>query len=236
MLIKQSFPQLFITKRNLLIVLLLSLIATAQVRVKAQKAVSIVPVIAEYEITEERALADGNTLDKKETGRLFRDRQGRQRREDGPLVTISDTVSGITYLFDLNTKEKIARRIDLKKFGQTRGPAGQQRFNASKEIYSSVNGGSLGTQLIDGIEVTGTEYVSVIPADSKFGNREAIRTIFQMWTSEELQLTLLMTEKGPLNGEKSVRYKNIRRVDPDPKLFEVPEGYRIVDFQAAARP
>jgi hypothetical protein len=77
-------------------------------------------------ITEhKRTLADGNTIDEKQTGALCRDSEGRTRREQtlgpigpvpaGPnpvqLVFINDPVAGVSYVLDTN--RKTAQRLQL---------------------------------------------------------------------------------------------------------------------------
>ena len=92
---------------------------------------------------------------------------------------------------------------------------------------------SLGTRTIEGVVVTGKEFVSIIPANSRLGNRDAIEVTFEVWTSDELQLPLLTIVKDPLNGERTQRYVNIQKgIEPDAALFRVPKGYNVVEAGA----
>jgi len=89
---------------------------------------------------------------------------------------------------------------------------------------------------MDGVGVTGQEYLSVIPAGSKLGNREPVQVTYQVWRSEELRLPLMLKMQDAVNGETSIRFKLLQKgIDPDAKLFAVPEGYRVVDAKPVSR-
>ncbi len=69
------------------------------------KLVKGAPYSAEVETESVQALADGNRIVRKTTGRVFRDSQGRIRREEDrgtgqPSVTIFDPVADVTYTLD----------------------------------------------------------------------------------------------------------------------------------------
>lgn len=195
-------------------------------------AVKGVPVTGEYATTTTHLRPDGTTSIKTTTNLIFRDRNGRIRQERGNTVTITDPVAGVRYV--LNTKERTAHRIMLK----TRDPNAAPGESASdgQNTTTLKESKSLGRQRMDGVGVTGQEYISTIPAGSKLGNRDAVPVTYQVWRSEELQLPLMVRMQDALNGETSIRFKLLQKgTDPDKKLFAVPEGYRVVDAKPVSR-
>jgi hypothetical protein len=45
-----------------------------------------------------------------------------------------------------------------------------------------------------------------------------------------LHVNLLLRHNDPRTGERTVALSDIKREDPDPAFFEVPQGYKIVDM------
>ena len=70
------------------------------------------------------------------------------------------------------------------------------------------------------------EGVPAIPA-GEIGNRNPINVTSESWYSPELQVTVQTRYNDPRTGESVYRLANIRRVEPAPDLFKVPEGYEV---------
>jgi hypothetical protein len=85
----------------------------------------------------------------------------------------------------------------------------------------------LGTRLIDGIPADGTRFTNVLPG-KKPEDRPNITTS-ETWMSTELRMVILSKFTDPLNGDRAIRLKNVRRSEPDPGLFQIPPGYTIQD-------
>jgi len=78
-------------------------------RVPFEKAVKGAPYSAETSIQGSQTLADGNRISHRSTGRVYRDSEGRTRREedreDGSVgVSIVDPVAGFSYSLDPNSR------------------------------------------------------------------------------------------------------------------------------------
>jgi hypothetical protein len=58
----------------------------------------------------------------------------------------------------------------------------------------------------------------------------------ETWRSSELETTLLFKISDPRSGETSIRLTNISRSEPDPSLFQVPDGFEITDAGPSAVP
>ena len=82
------------------------------------KTVTGAPYSAQVVIESTQALADGNRIVQRSTGRVYRDSEGRVRREEdranaGPSVSIVDPVAGLSYWLD----------VDARVAWKTPGPA-----------------------------------------------------------------------------------------------------------------
>lgn len=212
--------------KNQIATLLTALMAVGEARAQLQ----LSPVMADVETTEHRQLSDGNSLDRTNTGRHFRDRQGRTRLESGTTVAINDPVAHIAYLLD--TKTNVARRFTLTSPNRT----GPSRIDGSAS-HTSPPTTNLGTSVIDGFDVIGQQTLITIPAGSALGNKDPIHQTVQVWSSQALRLPILTISTDPVNGVNTQRYKNIRQdQDPDPALFQVPPGWQVVDSNFSTRP
>ena len=85
---------------------------------------------------------------------------------------------------------------------------------------------SLGDKTIEGVHVTGTRTTVTIPT-AAIGNRAPIEIITEQWYSAELNVVMLSEHRDPRVGQTRYRLHDIVRSDPNPKLFVVPDGYRI---------
>jgi hypothetical protein len=84
---------------------------------------------------------------------------------------------------------------------------------------------SLGARDFDGVKAEGKSTVWTIPA-GKIGNRNAINVTSESWYSPELQVTVYSRHDDPRTGESIYRLAAIKRAEPQPDLFKVPEGYQ----------
>lgn len=87
----------------------------------------------------------------------------------------------------------------------------------------------LGTKVMEGVLVHGVRLVRNIPA-SVSGTGQPVETDDELWYSEELHINLLIKHTDPRGGNQTFRITEVKRGDPDPQLFQIPEGFRIVDL------
>ena len=145
-------------------------------------------------------------------GRFARDSQGRTRKEiaykAAPywLTTIYDPIAGVAYLLD--DTAKIAHRMALPPYD----PA------TARPPIAGPNDESLGTQVADGIRLTGRRV-----------NGRALT--IELWDSEELQINVRTRSSNGYSGW----LQNLTRTEPDPSRFRPPADYTVVD-QAAPFP
>ena len=85
----------------------------------------------------------------------------------------------------------------------------------------------LGTQNIEGVEAEGTRTITTIPAGA-IGNERPIEMVYEKWYSKELDLVVMSKNSDPRFGEQTYRLTNIIRSEPDPSLFSLPAGYKVL--------
>jgi hypothetical protein len=212
------------------------------------KVVKGAPYKAEAVTEVTQSLADGNKISRRTTSTVWRDSSGRTRREVtlaavGPVmghdmprhVFIHDPVAGTTFV--LEPDNRIARR--MPGFGERKGPAGPDRpegeagperghrfFNRRVKGPGEEQTEKLGTQVIEGLEATGTRTTISIPAGA-IGNERPIEVVSERWYSPELQAVVMSTHRDPRFGDNTYRLTGIQRVEPDKSLFEVPADYTV---------
>lgn len=85
----------------------------------------------------------------------------------------------------------------------------------------------LGSRDIEGVTAEGTRRVTTIPEGS-IGNERPIEIVYESWFSKELGLVVYSKHSDPRFGEQTYRVTNIVRSEPDPSLFTVPHGYKVL--------
>ncbi len=98
-------------------------------------------------------------------------------------------------------------------------PGGQSKYETKIE--------KLGLQNIEGVEAEGTRTITTVPAGA-IGNERPIESVYETWYSKELQLVVMSKQTDPRFGEQTYRLTNIVRTEPDPSLFSLPTGYRVI--------
>jgi hypothetical protein len=197
-----------------------------------------------------QTLADGNHINRKTQTNLFRDSQGRFRKEVtlpaiGPLaasgqphsfIEISDPVAGTSYV--LEPDQKIARQmpghmgmgVGVKVKSGPGGPGDVvfRTFRDGKAGSTNANAKteSLGTQSIDGLNADGTRITRTIPA-GEIGNESPITVVSERWYSADLQMDVKSTHSDPRFGDTTYTLTNIQRSEPDASLFVVPSDYTV---------
>jgi hypothetical protein len=185
-----------------------------------------------------QTLADGTRLSRKLTASIWRDGEGRQRREQkmdlvGPLaaagdpptlIFINDVVGGFHYV--LNLSDHTARRMPPPR---DMPPPANNRPSDDR-----VKTESLGRKTIDGIEAEGKRWTVTIPV-GEIGNDRPLEIVSERWESVELQTLIYSRHSDPRFGETIFRLTNIARSEPEKSLFEVPADYRVVEDRGPRR-
>jgi hypothetical protein len=205
------------------------------------RVVKAAPYSAEVVTESVQTLSNGTKLTRKTTAIVYRDGEGRTRREQsaapvGPFATagdaprvifISDPVAGVSYtLFpDSRTARKRTMRPAPSASGRNfppRPPRSRDDRPSSDERKTE----SLGKQLVEGVEAEGARTTITIPA-GKIGNDQPIQIVHERWYSPELQTTILNKHSDPRWGETVYKLTKINRSEPDRSLFEAPGDYTV---------
>jgi hypothetical protein len=201
---------------------------------------------------------DGTHINRTVTARLYRDSAGRIRREQTvmglaelnpakeseSIVTIVDPVAGAIYA--LNPFLHRAFRIPLDPsalIGRPPVPTTPPPPPPAPPGNSATPPippppppppveQALGTRQMEGVTVTGRRSTVTI-ATGDIGNDRPIAITDERWESPELKLLLFSRHHDPRTGDVEFRLTNLRRAEPAPELFKVPDGDTIVE---AGRP
>lgn len=199
------------------------------------KVVTGAPYAADAVTEITQSLPDGNKIHQVTTTRVYRDSQGRTRREPAlnalgsaapgvpmpQLAFISDPVSGMSYALDLAQHTATSTMLRQR-------PAGAAPGRARREAAASGNlkTESLGRQTIAGVPADGTRTTLTIPA-GEIGNALPIQIISERWYSPDLQVTVLSKRRDPRFGEMTFQLTNLARAEPAASLFEVPSDFQV---------
>ncbi len=205
-------------------------------------------------ITEStQILGDGNRIVQRTTQKLYRDNDGRERREEsmfdmGALaqpnsprtITISDPVANVSYTLD--PEQRTARRASyaqpLTNFVIERAPNGPiepglRFYVGANKVFTFRDGTTpapteedLGSKTIEGITAHGTRTTQTIPA-GQIGNLLPINIVDEVWYSPDLHMNVLTTHNDPRSGETVYKLINISRANPARSLFEPPPDYTV---------
>jgi hypothetical protein len=171
--------------------------------------------------------------------------------QQGPMmVTIQDPVAGFQYTLD--SQSRVAHRAELRQgnrqggIGGGGGVIGGQigglmasrgiavapsattagTTGLARRVESSTE--SLGTQILEGVEVVGRRFTHTIPEGAQ-GNDRPMTSIQETWTSPTLKVTVLSKNTDPRSGESTMKLTDIVASEPDPALFQPPADYTVVD-------
>lgn len=116
-------------------------------------------------------------------------------------------------------------------------PAMAAAIDATAGAYVYSTGGShgkyetrkedLGTRDFEGVSAEGVRRTTIIP-EGAIGNERPIEIVYESWHSKELGLVVYSEHSDPRFGKQTYRVTNIVRAEPDPSLFSVPHGYKVL--------
>ena len=210
------------------------------------KVVKGAPFSATASSESTQTLQDGTSIHRTTSSALYRDSQGRFRREVtlsgfGPLqasgkphtmITIGDPVAGAHYMLD--PEQKVAHKMTPHHGGKggssdEKAQSFEQKMQkrmAKQEADGTVKKESLGTQAINGVNAEGTRITHTIPA-GQIGNDKPIQIVFERWYSPDLQIVVKSTRSDPRFGTTTYALTNVQRAEPSAALFTVPSDYTV---------
>jgi len=195
------------------------------------------PYSADLVTESAQTLPDGNHIRQSSSVKVYRDSEGRTRREQTvnlnglgsnnnmpQLVFINDPVASTNYA--LNPKERTATKSTRISGGGRRGnmPPREPRSTANPNVKAE----DLGRQTMEGVTVQGRRVTTTIPA-GEMGNDQPIVIVNETWFSPELQTIVLSKRSDPRSGETVTRMTNVNRSEPARTLFEPPADYKLTE-------
>jgi hypothetical protein len=205
----------------------------------AAKTITNAPFTATLTSQSVQTLANGNQIQRQETGEVARDSQGRvyvQTTATLPSsagsktvssITIYDVVAGVVYR--LNPQKMTGVQLTLHQ----RAAAPTTPTTTTTSSSSQVTTQTLGPQTINGVNATGTQVTRTIPAGT-VGNTQPIQIVRTTWISTDLQIPVEIVRTDPRTGNSSFNLTNIV-MSANESLFTVPSGYTVTAAPARGR-
>lgn len=186
-----------------------------------------------------RPMADGGTYTFVNQRHIARDSAGRIYEERWWLVPKgSDAKSAMNFIqvadpinHTLYTCSTLRKICDLTEYrpsqsttfeGEETAPRSFQGKNASQTVED------LGTKTLLGIDAVGTRQTTTINT-GVMGNDRPIKIVWEFWHSRQLGFNLLSVRSDPRIGTQTFTITELNTAEPDPQLFAVPEGFKVVD-------
>ncbi len=86
----------------------------------------------------------------------------------------------------------------------------------------------LGVSSTAGVNTTGYRETTTLNA-GVIGNDQPMVTTREFWYAAQLGINLISKVDDPQSGKQVFTVKDLTTSEPDPKLFDLPEGFKIVD-------
>jgi hypothetical protein len=191
-------------------------------------------------INVERSMVhrNGSIINLKTIRGIGRDSRGRIYNESRELVPVSSNTTPQVlniHLYDpqtristmLNTSKRIYSTMTVNRPPATEPPALLYASSTANGLPQNqfTKEEDLGTQEIEGVPVHGVREIQTIPAESSDTGKEIVVTD-EYWYSEDLRINLVIKHSDPRTGTVTMKVTQIARTEPDPALFEIPDGYK----------
>jgi hypothetical protein len=199
------------------------------------------PFSADQDVRTVEHLADGASITHEIKGHVYRSADGVERFDGTAVLTDPNAPEPAqqALIVDLAKHSSVALNSKLKtatvqalppnagvtvSFLPQQQPRIQNKL-VKPENFTAVNLGkrTQGMLALDGRRVTGTIPVGAV------GNDEPLVVTEEEWFAPDLKLVVKQVEQNPLVGERTFELTNISGSEPDPALFLIPDGYKVID-------
>jgi hypothetical protein len=199
------------------------------------------PLTGKSNIEWTRTLEDGSTVTVHLEANLARDSAGhmyRERRSFVPANSSEQPRLNEIMLFDPAARTKTTCTLATKKcvvvdYSPRREFVLQNPGSFAHDTRFLAREG-LGENTISGMSVVGTRETTTINA-GVVGNESALVSTREFWYSAAIRTNLLVTRNDPREGKQTIALTDLSLAEPDPRTFEVPEGYTVLDQRVPAR-
>jgi hypothetical protein len=195
------------------------------------------PFSAVVNIERSRVQPDGSVLNLKTIRDIARDSRGRIHNESRALLPASSTdapplirihvydpqtristylIPGKQTYWTQTTNHPPSTEPPTIRFTGPTGSAPQNEFAKEED---------LGIREIEGVSAHGVRETQVVPAEAS-GTGKEVAVTDEYWYSEDLRINLFIRHSDPRTQTVTMKVSQITRTEPDPALFQIPEGYK----------
>lgn len=153
-------------------------------------------------------------------GRIYRGRELKRPFTDrGPFTffSVTDPVKHVQFRCIAASKHCTIM--------QYREPPNRTRFQDRSRV-KDVTFEELGDSNINGVEVVGERITRLIP-EGLAGNDRPFESTEEVWYSKELGLDVEIKRTDPRFGVRKTTLTQLDLAEPDPQLFQIPQGYKV---------
>jgi hypothetical protein len=214
------------------------------------------PYSATVKTTVVQKLADGTTITRVSTTKEARDSEGRTMHQTSLYVPNGQPAIVNTSVFDPSSRtmthwmsqskqatvlqlpepKSPAANLPTQKTvpaggPSSKGPADGQSQSATAARAARIRNRQreeLGGKTIAGVYAEGTRITMTIPEGAE-GNDRPITIVNEIWRAPELDITVLSVTEDPRTGTRTSEVTDLDRAEPNPSVFQVPEGYTVKD-------
>ncbi len=176
-------------------------------------------------------LANQRHIARDRNGRIYQERwllvpKGGKIKSEMNVLQISDPSRHTTH--NCFTREQVCEIIG---FNLSADSVYKPRIGATGALPDG-NGfhqhEELGVSNLGGVDATGYREINTINA-GVMGNDQPMVTTREFWYSTRLGISLSSKIDDPQSGKQLFTVTEISTAEPDPALFELPAGYKVVD-------
>jgi len=198
------------------------------------------PYSAESTTDRVQQLPDGNRITHHTISKFYRDSLGRTRREQtfgnvDPAhpaphevkIFIDDPITNAAFVLD--PREKEAQQLQrTRKFIDEREAESLPKVSKLPPLDEarSISEEDLGSKTIEGVVCNGKKQTITIPA-GQVGNEQPIAIVTESWYSSSLEAVVESSTDDPRFGTTKYALHNIQLGEQPPKLFEVPNSFKL---------
>jgi hypothetical protein len=191
-----------------------------------------------------QTLTDGTRTAETFVELLWRDAEGRTRKEmirhtdagaEYRSIVITDPVGGM-YLKWTDGYPSAGQVMHIwplpanQRVTAPPSPVNQGKVETRPDFRNEI----LTPQDINGVYAVGSRWNRTIRLEGESSNR-VIEVTNELWISPDLRIIVRHIHDDPRTGKETTDVTDVVRGDPDPALFQAPEGYAVVDHRPSNR-
>jgi hypothetical protein len=189
---------------------------------------------------KEKTLTDGTRITETFVELLWRDAEGCTRREmiehtdsgeEYRSIIITDPVGGMyrKWLVGYPSDRQVMHIWPLpinQRVTAPPSPVNQGKVETRPDFRNEI----LTPQEINGVYAVGSRWVRTIQLTEEISKR-VVEVTNELWISPDLRIIMRHIHDDPQTGKEDTEVTDVVRGDPDPALFQPPEGYTVVDHR-----